>query len=124
MVFGDGLGCSIRWSFWYSMGNYEFFHAIGLSNDATLATVAPGIAEALFATALGLVAAIPAVVAYNKLSSDLDRCTVSADFSASLGYSSAPVGWAWLKRRESLTMGSGSGCGGEQTSLLSTYFRY
>ena len=49
------------------------FHAIGLSNDTTLATVAPGIAEALFATALGLVAAIPAVVAYNKLSSDLDR---------------------------------------------------
>ena len=38
-----------------------------------LAVVAPGIAEALFATALGLVAAIPAVVAYNKLSGDLDR---------------------------------------------------
>jgi len=35
--------------------------------------VAPGIAEALFATALGLVAAIPAVIAYNKISSDLDR---------------------------------------------------
>ena len=35
--------------------------------------VAPGIAEALFATALGLIAAIPAVVAYNKISYDLDR---------------------------------------------------
>ena len=35
--------------------------------------VAPGIAEALFATALGLLAAIPAVLAYNKLSRDLDR---------------------------------------------------
>jgi biopolymer transport protein TolQ len=35
--------------------------------------VAPGIAEALFATALGLIAAIPAVVAYNKISHDLDR---------------------------------------------------
>jgi len=38
-----------------------------------LAVVAPGIAEALFATAMGLVAAIPAVVAYNKISSDLNR---------------------------------------------------
>ena len=38
-----------------------------------MAVVAPGIAEALFATALGLLAAIPAVVAYNKLSRDLDR---------------------------------------------------
>lgn len=49
------------------------FHSIGMSKDTSLATVAPGIAEALFATALGLVAAIPAVIAYNKLSSDLDR---------------------------------------------------
>ncbi len=39
----------------------------------SLAVVAPGIAEALFATALGLLAAIPAVIAYNKLSNDLDR---------------------------------------------------
>ena len=43
------------------------------SKNTTLAVVAPGIAEALFATALGLVAAIPAVLAYNKLSSDLGR---------------------------------------------------
>jgi biopolymer transport protein TolQ len=49
------------------------FHSIGMSKDTSLATVAPGIAEALFATALGLVAAIPAVIAYNKLSSDMDR---------------------------------------------------
>jgi biopolymer transport protein TolQ len=54
-------------------GIMNSFHAIGLSKDTSLATVAPGIAEALFATALGLVAAIPAVIAYNKLSSDLDR---------------------------------------------------
>ena len=39
----------------------------------TLAVVAPGIAEALFATALGLLAAIPAVLAYNKLSGDMER---------------------------------------------------
>jgi biopolymer transport protein TolQ len=38
-----------------------------------LATVAPGIAEALFATALGLVAAIPAVIAFNSISSDMNR---------------------------------------------------
>ena len=49
------------------------FTAIGATSDTSLATVAPGIAEALFATALGLVAAIPAVVAYNKISSDLVR---------------------------------------------------
>lgn len=54
-------------------GIMNSFHAIGLSKDTSLATVAPGIAEALFATALGLVAAIPAVVAYNKISNDLDR---------------------------------------------------
>lgn len=54
-------------------GIMNSFHAIGMSKDTSLATVAPGIAEALFATALGLVAAIPAVVAYNKISGDLDR---------------------------------------------------
>jgi len=54
-------------------GIMNSFHAIGMSKDTSLATVAPGIAEALFATAIGLVAAIPAVVAYNKLSNDIDR---------------------------------------------------
>ena len=44
------------------------FQAIALTKNTSLAVVAPGIAEALFATALGLLAAIPAVVAYNKLS--------------------------------------------------------
>ena len=46
---------------------------IAIPQNTSLAVVAPGIAEALMATALGLVAAIPAVVAYNKLSSDSDR---------------------------------------------------
>ena len=41
------------------------FQAIGLEKNATIASVAPGIAEALFATALGLIVTIPAVVAYN-----------------------------------------------------------
>ena len=54
-------------------GIMNTFTAIGASSDTSLATVAPGIAEALFATALGLVAAIPAVVFYNKISSDLAR---------------------------------------------------
>lgn len=54
-------------------GIMNSFQAIAASKNTSLAVVAPGIAEALFATALGLVAAIPAVVAYNKLSSDLDR---------------------------------------------------
>ncbi|MBI4184432.1 MAG: protein TolQ [Proteobacteria bacterium] len=54
-------------------GIMNSFHAIALSKNTNLAVVAPGIAEALFATALGLIAAIPAVVAYNKLSNDLGR---------------------------------------------------
>ena len=49
------------------------FSAIAAMHNTNLAVVAPGIAEALFATAIGLVAAIPAVLAYNKISSDLAR---------------------------------------------------
>ena len=54
-------------------GIMNSFAAIAASKQTNLAVVAPGIAEALFATALGLIAAIPAVVAYNKLSTDIDR---------------------------------------------------
>ena len=54
-------------------GIMNSFHNIGASSNTSLAVVAPGIAEALFATALGLVAAIPAVLAYNKLSGDMSR---------------------------------------------------
>ncbi len=54
-------------------GIMNSFASIAQSKDTSLAVVAPGIAEALFATAIGLIAAIPAVVAYNKLSADLDR---------------------------------------------------
>jgi biopolymer transport protein TolQ len=53
-------------------GIMNSFRAIGESGDANLAVVAPGIAEALFATALGLVAAIPAVIGYNRYSSALN----------------------------------------------------
>jgi len=54
-------------------GIMNSFQAIAMTKDTSLAVVAPGIAEALLATALGLVAAIPAVVAYNKLTNDLGR---------------------------------------------------
>jgi biopolymer transport protein ExbB len=54
-------------------GIMSSFTAIARSNDTSLAVVAPGIAEALFATAIGLVAAIPAVVAYNKLTTARGR---------------------------------------------------
>jgi len=53
-------------------GIMNSFQSIALSKDTSLAVVAPGIAEALLATALGLVAAIPAVIAYNKLSNNLN----------------------------------------------------
>jgi biopolymer transport protein ExbB/TolQ len=52
-------------------GIMNSFSGIAASNDTSLAVVAPGIAEALFATAIGLVAAIPAVIAYNRLSAAL-----------------------------------------------------
>jgi len=70
-------------------GIMNSFQAIASSKDTSLAVVAPGIAEALFATALGLVAAIPAVVAYNKISNDLGRYAArlesfSGEFSAIL----------------------------------------
>jgi biopolymer transport protein TolQ len=54
-------------------GIMHSFSAIASMHNTNLAVVAPGIAEALFATAIGLVAAIPAVLAYNKLSYDLAR---------------------------------------------------
>ncbi|MDE1152620.1 MAG: protein TolQ [Micavibrio sp.] len=71
-------------------GIMNSFSAIAGSQNTSLAVVAPGIAEALFATAIGLVAAIPAVVAYNKFSTDLGRYqdrldAFSAEFSAILG---------------------------------------
>lgn len=51
------------------------FEEIAISQNTSLAVVAPGIAEALLATGLGLLAAIPAVIFYNKLSGDADRIT-------------------------------------------------
>ena len=61
---------------------WGIMHAfVGLSNmqQVTLATVAPGIAEALVATAIGLFAAIPAVIAYNRFARDIDRIATQLD---------------------------------------------
>lgn len=54
-------------------GIMDSFNAIGLTQSTNIAAVAPGVAEALFTTAVGLIAAIPAVIAYNKLTNDIDR---------------------------------------------------
>ena len=62
-------------------GIMNSFTAIGQQQDTSLATVAPGIAEALFATALGLAAAIPAVMAYNAISVALGRLAARAGSS-------------------------------------------
>jgi biopolymer transport protein TolQ len=71
------------------VGIMTSFQAIAGSKSTSLAVVAPGIAEALLATAIGLLAAIPAVIAYNKLSSDVNKLGVrmegfSDEFSAIL----------------------------------------
>ena len=85
-------------------GIMNSFAAIAGMQNTNLAVVAPGIAEALFATAIGLVAAIPAVLAYNKISTDLARFAArlegfAAEFSgilsrqaeAAIGREAAPV---------------------------------
>ena len=56
-------------------GIMNSFQSIAISRNTSLAIVAPGIAEALFATALGLLAAIPAVIAYNKFNNDAKKYT-------------------------------------------------
>jgi biopolymer transport protein TolQ len=70
-------------------GIMNSFQSIAASKNTSLVVVAPGIAESLFATALGLVAAIPAVIAYNKISTDFGRYAgrldgFSTEFSAIL----------------------------------------
>ncbi|MCE2991885.1 MAG: protein TolQ [Candidatus Jidaibacter sp.] len=62
------------------------FQSIAISKNTTLAVVAPGIAEALLATAFGLAAAIPAVIFYNKFANETNRISSKLeDFSAELG---------------------------------------
>ena len=64
-------------------GIMNSFAAIAGNTNTNLAVVAPGIAEALFATAIGLVAAIPAVLAYNKINTDLSRYAARLEAFAS-----------------------------------------
>lgn len=75
MIFLASVGASAPFIglFGTVWGIMNAFTSIAASKNTSLAVVAPGIAEALFATALGLVAAIPAVIAYNKISTDLGR---------------------------------------------------
>ena len=75
MVFLASVGSSAPFIglFGTVWGIMNAFTSIAASENTSLAVVAPGIAEALFATALGLVAAIPAVIGFNKLSGDLGR---------------------------------------------------
>lgn len=60
-------------------GIMHAFIGLGNAGQATLATVAPGIAEALVATAIGLFAAIPAVIAYNRFATEVDRLATRFD---------------------------------------------
>jgi biopolymer transport protein TolQ len=60
-------------------GIMNSFHSLGNVQQATLALVAPGIAEALIATAMGLFAAIPAVVAYNRFAGDINKLATRFD---------------------------------------------
>ena len=60
-------------------GIMNSFKSIAVAQNTNLSVVAPGIAEALFATALGLFVAVPAVVAYNKISSDLSKYFISLE---------------------------------------------
>ncbi len=67
-------------------GIMNSFQSIAMTKNTTLAVVAPGIAEALFATAIGLFAAIPAVIFYNKLTNDLNGfVNKTDDFSIEFG---------------------------------------
>lgn len=67
-------------------GIMDSFNAIGATQSTNIAAVAPGVAEALFTTAVGLIAAIPAVIAYNKLTNDIERMAQRMEtFSDELG---------------------------------------
>ncbi len=70
-------------------GIMNSFQAIALAKDTNIAVIAPGLAEALFTTAMGLIVAVPAVAAYNKFSNDLNRYSqrlegFASEFSAIL----------------------------------------
>ena len=84
-------------------GIMNSFTAIAGMQNTNLAVVAPGIAEALFATAIGLVAAIPAVLAYNKISTDLSR------FAGRLEGFASEFGAILSRQTEAVANGGGAG---------------
>ena len=90
-------------------GIMRSFAGIAAANNTSLAVVAPGIAEALFATAIGLVAAIPAVIAYNKFTADSGRSRphARADRTASGGRRwprrRRVERWPWHRARSAMT---------------------
>src|SRR5262249_46682494 len=75
----------LRRAIWHRLGHHEQFIGISKSHTTNLAVVAPGIAEALLATAFGLAAAIPAVVIYNVFARSI------AGYRATLGDAAAEV---------------------------------
>ena len=90
-------------------GIMNSFMGIATSGETTLAVVAPGIAEALFATAMGLVAAIPAVIAYNKITGTLKKIT--KETLAAIGYLGNR-----LTREHFQEMEKGGGHGNQRTN--------
>ncbi|MDR2349483.1 MAG: MotA/TolQ/ExbB proton channel family protein [Deltaproteobacteria bacterium] len=79
-----GSTCPFIGLFGTVWGIMHSFIGIAATGETTLAVVAPGIAEALFATAMGLVAAIPAVIAYNKINATLRKLTKEAGAGISI----------------------------------------
>ena len=75
-VSGDArIGRAVHRIVRHGLGHHEFVHRDRAAKDTSLAVVAPGIAEALFATAVGLAAAIPAVIFYNQITVALGRAS-------------------------------------------------
>ena len=68
-----GTGTGLLGLFGTVWGIMDSFQAIGATKNTNISAVAPGVAEALLTTAVGLIAAIPAVVAYNKFANDAER---------------------------------------------------
>lgn len=68
-----GSVCPFLGLFGTVWGIIDCFHQIGITGNTSITIIAPGIGEALYTTALGLIAAIPAVLAYNKISTDIER---------------------------------------------------
>jgi TolQ protein len=90
-------------------GIMNSFSSIASRQDTSLAVVAPGIAEALFATALGLVAAIPAVVAYNKLATRLAR--LAQRLNAAIGELGNQMARTPARAARTSAQGQGAGTG-------------